>query len=180
MALIVRLPDGQTLRFSAAFHIGREHGCDVELADSHVSRRHAEVSPAGAGWVIRDLQSSNGLLVDGKRVDAAPVGEGVTITFGDGGPTLRIEPESSAKAARPADDTEEHTLDDYAQRYFGSEDDEEPVGDRTLMIRKAFQKVQQHQRRRQRLTIAAVVLVALGAGGYALYAHRVIRRQTQQ
>ena len=44
MALVVRLPDGRTLRFTSSFYIGRERGCDVELTHSQVSRRHAQVS----------------------------------------------------------------------------------------------------------------------------------------
>jgi membrane-bound lytic murein transglycosylase D len=181
MTLIVRLPDGQTLRFTSSFHIGREPGCGVELADAHVSRRHAEVSLVNGKWLVRDLQSSNGLFVDGKRIDAAPIGDGVAVTVGAGGPTLHIEPEGIAQAPpdRP-DPTQGDTLEAYAQRYFGSEDDDEPVGGRTLMIRKAYQKVQLQQRRRQRLTIAAITVIALGAGGYALYAHRVISKQTEQ
>jgi pSer/pThr/pTyr-binding forkhead associated (FHA) protein len=180
MTLIVRLPDGQTLRFTNSFHIGRERGCGVELADTHVSRRHAEVSLVNGEWLVRDLQSSNGLFVDGRRVDAARIGDGVTITVGDGGPTLQIEPENVAQAAPGRLETTEENLDDYAQRYFGSKDDDESVGGRTLMIRKAFHKVQQQQRRRQRLAIGAVVLIALCAGGYAVYAHRLISRQTDQ
>jgi membrane-bound lytic murein transglycosylase D len=182
MALVVRLSDGRILRFSSAFQIGREHGCAVELADTQVSRRHADVSLLNGKWIVRDLQSSNGLFVDGKRVDAAPIGDGVSISLGADGPTLQIEPEGVARAARDSPDgTEDDTLEAYAQRYFGSEeDDDESVGGRTLMIRKAFQKVQQGQRRRHRLMIAAIALVALGAAGYALYAHRVIGQQMQQ
>ncbi|MFL6281078.1 MAG: FHA domain-containing protein [Vicinamibacterales bacterium] len=182
MALVVRLPDGQTLRFTSSFHIGRERGCDVEVVDTHVSRRHAEVSFAGGRWVIRDLQSSNGLFVNGRRVDTAPIGHGVQVTLGEDGPTLRIEPEEVGQVSsgdRGA--SEDDTLDSYAQRYFTSEDDEdESVGGRTLMIRKAFQKVQQQQRRRHRVIIAAVAVIAVAAGAYALYAHRALGQQRLQ
>jgi hypothetical protein len=179
MALLVRLPDGRTLRFSTSFHIGREQGCDVELSDVHVSRRHAEVAPAGGGWVIRDLQSSNGLFVDGRRIEAAPIGEGVTVTLGAGGPELDIQPEPVSRTDAAAETEDENTVEKYAERYFGSDDDSS-VGDRTLMIRKAFQKVQQQQRRRHRVVLAAIALVATFAAAYAMYAHRVIQQQTAQ
>ena len=182
MALVVRLPDGQILRFTSSFHIGRERGCDVELADTQVSRRHAEVSLVNGQWVVRDLQSSNGVFVDGRRVDSAPIGDGVAIRLGSDGPTVTIAPERVAKASPVRGDrTEDDTLEAYAERYFGSEEsDEDSVGGRTLMIRKAYQKVQQKQRRTQRLMIAGIALVALAAGGYAIYAHRVISKQTEQ
>lgn len=49
--------------------IGREAGCGVLLAqDTVVSRNHAEVTWNGTGWVVRDLQSRNGLWVNGVRV----------------------------------------------------------------------------------------------------------------
>ena len=180
MALIVRLPDGKTLRFTRTFHIGREPGCDVELRDAQVSRRHAEVSDDAGQWVVRDLQSSNGLFVDGRRTDAAPIGDGVTISLGADGPILTIEQEQAVPVAGAASDlADEESLEAYAQRYFKSEDDES-AGSRTVMIRKAFQKVQQRQRRTQRLTIAAVAMLALLAAAYALYAHRQMGRQNSQ
>ena len=180
IALSVRLPDGRVLGFSATFYIGREPGCEIQLDDVHVSRRHAEVLRLRGHWIVRDLQSSNGLFVDGERVDAAPVGEGVTITLGADGPVLQIHPAAQAHAApaaraeRTAD--ESTLLDAYARRYFESEGDDEPVGDRTMMIRKAFRNIQQQQIRRHRVTIAAVALVALCAVGYAGYAYWSIRQ----
>jgi pSer/pThr/pTyr-binding forkhead associated (FHA) protein len=182
MALVVRLPNGHTLRFTSSFHIGRERGSDVEVADTHVSRRHAEVSLVNGMWVIRDLQSSNGLFINGRRIDSASIGHGIEATLGDDGPTLRIEPEEFADA--PSDSGEvsdDESLHSYAQRYFASDDDEdESVGERTLMIRKAFQKVQQQQRRRQRIIVAAIALIAVAAGGYAWYAHRALGQQMEQ
>jgi predicted component of type VI protein secretion system len=52
--------------------IGRSRECDVVLADANVSRRHAEVRPAAAGtWAISDLGSTNGVLVNGRRIEGA-------------------------------------------------------------------------------------------------------------
>jgi hypothetical protein len=49
--------------------IGRSRDCDVVLADANVSRRHAQVLPAAAGaWAIADLGSTNGVLVNGRRI----------------------------------------------------------------------------------------------------------------
>jgi peptidoglycan lytic transglycosylase D len=181
MALLVRLPDGQTRRFTSSFLIGRESGCDVELTNSQVSRRHAQVSLVNGQWVVRDLQSSNGLFVDGSRVETAEIGDGVAITLGSDGPTLHVEPDGARASSRGSDaSTEEDTLEAYAQRYFGSEDDDESVGGRTMMIRKAYQKVQQQQRRTQRLIVTAIALIAVATGGYAFYAHRALGKQIEQ
>ncbi len=49
--------------------LGREEGMDIELADPVVSRQHAEVFPGPAGFYIRDLGSSNGVMVNETRID---------------------------------------------------------------------------------------------------------------
>ena len=51
--------------------IGRDAGCDIPLADSLASRRHAEIRRHGEDdFRIRDLGSSNGTFVNGRRIDA--------------------------------------------------------------------------------------------------------------
>jgi hypothetical protein len=50
--------------------IGRSRDCDVVLADPNVSRKHAELRPDGhGGWQVRDLGSTNGVKVNGRKVD---------------------------------------------------------------------------------------------------------------
>ena len=48
--------------------IGRSRECDVELADQNVSRKHAEVRPSGGKWIVKDLGSTNGVKVNGRRI----------------------------------------------------------------------------------------------------------------
>ena len=62
--------------------IGRSRDCDIQLADSNVSRRHAELRQEGASYWIVDLGSTNGLEVNGKRVKRAKLRSGDTITLG--------------------------------------------------------------------------------------------------
>ncbi len=49
--------------------LGRSRDCDIVVDDPNVSRRHAELdrTPDG-GWAVHDLGSTNGVLVNGKRV----------------------------------------------------------------------------------------------------------------
>jgi hypothetical protein len=51
--------------------IGRSRDCDIVLEDSSVSRRHAELRPQGSAWTVEDLGSTNGVRVNGLRIDGA-------------------------------------------------------------------------------------------------------------
>jgi hypothetical protein len=48
--------------------LGRSRECDVVLDDSGISRRHAQIRPGGGGWSIEDIGSTNGLRLNGRRV----------------------------------------------------------------------------------------------------------------
>ena len=62
--------------------LGRSRDCDVVLDDPNVSRRHAELRREGDGWVIADLGSTNGVKLNGRQVDEAPLEAGDEITLG--------------------------------------------------------------------------------------------------
>jgi pSer/pThr/pTyr-binding forkhead associated (FHA) protein len=53
--------------------LGRSRDCEITVEDPNVSRRHAEIKPSGGSWVIRDMGSTNGVHVNGQRVDAPKV-----------------------------------------------------------------------------------------------------------
>lgn len=62
--------DGRTLIVGeAGAVIGRSRDCDVVVDDVNVSRRHAEVRPSGGSWIVIDLGSTNGVKVNGRRID---------------------------------------------------------------------------------------------------------------
>lgn len=51
--------------------LGRGAGCDIQLTDSEVSRRHAMLEIRGDEVSIKDLGSTNGTFVDGVKVNQA-------------------------------------------------------------------------------------------------------------
>src|SRR4051812_7817013 len=57
------IPDGGVV-------IGRDASADVVVAQTSVSRRHAQVMPSANGYVVNDL-STNGIFVNGEKVNAS-------------------------------------------------------------------------------------------------------------
>ena len=53
--------------------IGRSRQCDVVLNDPNVSRKHAEIRPRGGAWVLADLGSTNGSILNGRRIEGPEV-----------------------------------------------------------------------------------------------------------
>ncbi|MCF2622330.1 FhaA domain-containing protein [Collinsella tanakaei] len=63
--------------------VGRERAAaDVVLRDPNVSRRHAELTYTGSDWTIEDLNSTNGTLVNNRRITRCPLRDGDLLTFG--------------------------------------------------------------------------------------------------
>src|SRR6185436_4120303 len=79
------------LRFQQSFRIGRAVECEVSINDSSVSRLHAEGQFKHGQWWITDLNSSNGLVVDGQQMHEVPVQDAITVQLGFDGPAVRFE-----------------------------------------------------------------------------------------
>jgi pSer/pThr/pTyr-binding forkhead associated (FHA) protein len=66
--------------------IGRGTEADLRINDPGISRRHAEIRVSGSGAVLKvdivDLGSTNGIIVNGKRVRQSPLEVGSRIEIG--------------------------------------------------------------------------------------------------
>ncbi len=49
------------------YMVGRDPGCDLVLRDSLASRRHFQLTPEGEGYLMKDLDTPNGTLINGVR-----------------------------------------------------------------------------------------------------------------
>jgi hypothetical protein len=63
--------------------LGRSGNVDVQIEDPNVSRRHAEVVQQGSAWWVIDLGSTNGVEVDGRRVQRARLDDGTSFVIGE-------------------------------------------------------------------------------------------------
>ena len=73
-------------------HIGRELDNTLRLADPSISRHHCVIRKGPVGFEIQDLQSSNGVLLNGSRVQTAALRDGDRLTLGQIHLTF-VEPE---------------------------------------------------------------------------------------
>jgi predicted component of type VI protein secretion system len=62
--------------------VGRSREADIVISDPNISRRHAELRRGDEGWQIVDLGSTNGIKVNGRRVDQQALRPGDQITVG--------------------------------------------------------------------------------------------------
>jgi Protein of unknown function (DUF3662)/Inner membrane component of T3SS, cytoplasmic domain len=71
--------------------VGRSRECDVTVSDPNVSRRHIELRRDERGWRAIDLGSTNGMKVNGRRIDQAQLSPGDRITIGVTDLTFELE-----------------------------------------------------------------------------------------
>ena len=64
------------------FTLGSGAHNDLNLEDSTISKRHCEISVDGDGYQIRDLESTNGTIVQGVKVSSAYLTPGAEIQLG--------------------------------------------------------------------------------------------------
>ena len=63
--------------------IGRRESCDICLRFPNVSGRHCELTFQDGYWSIRDLNSTNGVRVNGDRVNQKNLLPGARVTIAD-------------------------------------------------------------------------------------------------
>ena len=65
------------------FLLGRNESCDYQVPSTRVSREHAAIHKDGKHYRIKDLGSTNGTLVNGKKIGEALLNDGDLLTFAD-------------------------------------------------------------------------------------------------
>lgn len=84
--------------------LGRADDCDLAIPAASVSRRHARIESEGGTLWVRDAGSANGLVIDGGRVDQAPLAAGLRFALGDTHFEVVAEAPPPAPAAAAAEE----------------------------------------------------------------------------
>jgi pSer/pThr/pTyr-binding forkhead associated (FHA) protein len=99
--LLVSLDDGPDIPTGREpIIVGRHPHCDVRLRSIRVSRRHCCLTEVDGEVAVRDLGSSNGTLINGRRVEAGRLRPGEVLSIAN--LRYRVE-QGQADQASPAD-----------------------------------------------------------------------------
>jgi pSer/pThr/pTyr-binding forkhead associated (FHA) protein len=115
----LKLADGVTT-------IGRHDDCLIRIKSSQVSRRHCELYEVADKLTLRDLGSSNGTFVNGKKVAGQQ-----TLKHGDeltvGAVTLRVAQlgQPPVSRAEPSPDSKPKAADTAVLEAIAADDDEQ-------------------------------------------------------
>src|SRR3954447_16570600 len=122
----IKLGDGVTT-------VGRHDDCQLRIKSSQVSRKHCELFEKKGILLVKDLGSSNGTYVNGKRIQDQRVLEpGDELTIGQvklkvGKLGEALPPTPAAPAAKPGDTAVVEAVSAVEDDEFEIEFDEEPV-----------------------------------------------------
>jgi hypothetical protein len=130
---------GEVVSLDASLRIGRKPANDLVLADEKTSGVHAEIVPEGDRFVLRDLGSTNGTFLDGRRITEVVLSPGDAFMIGRVHLRFRADGEAGAGEA----------------------------GDESMSLGRLDQKRLSAAKPKSSVALLLVLLVlAAGAGGY--------------
>ena len=150
--------------------IGRLHNNHVQLVDTGVSRRHAQIRPIPGGFEIQDMSSMAGTVVRGEKIESTRLASEVDIVLGS--VRIRFEPNASYPVdhglARKeiAEDTQKET--DYVDTNQMTGTSGGSLRDRLLTLGQVTAIAGGKGDRKEKLSAAAKLLLS------ELSAHRVL------
>jgi chromosome segregation ATPase len=83
--------------------IGRASGCELQIESGSVSRHHALIVVGPREAIIEDLNSTNGVIVNGRKVTRQPLVDGDAVTIGEIQFRYIVRPVAHSPEAKPAE-----------------------------------------------------------------------------
>ncbi|HMK86780.1 MAG TPA: FHA domain-containing protein [Steroidobacteraceae bacterium] len=83
VAELVKLDDHQVFPLGRRTRIGRIPGCEIQIDLQSVSRNHAMILKGAHELIVEDLNSTNGVLVNGRKVSRHALSDGDVLTIGE-------------------------------------------------------------------------------------------------
>ena len=83
--------------------VGRHRSCDIVLNYSNVSGKHCKLVLSEGYWYVQDLQSTNGVKVNGNKVTDRRVDPGVPLAISKHNFKLQYDPRKNGATGLPPD-----------------------------------------------------------------------------
>ena len=90
--------------------VGRRESCDIVLRFSNVSAHHCQMTVNGGYWYVRDLQSRNGVKVNGIRVTDKRLDPGDILSVAKHKYEVCYSPADLGAVGPPPNDTAENDI----------------------------------------------------------------------
>jgi len=180
----------KTRVFNKTFTLGRSNDCGLVIAEKGISRHHAKIELTASGWVLKDLNSSNGTYVNGNKIQQIPLTDHLEFFLGDLNSPLTVaieQPiekrpiqsntpsqieEATVLSSQQANSLQNQQPAQVFEHYFADRPEDE-MGEHTRLVRKIIkqeqQKVEQKTSSRYRLIIVVVIVLLLFSGGLISY-----------
>lgn len=84
--------------------VGRRESCDIVLRFSNVSAHHCQLTVTGGYWYVRDLNSRNGVKVNGSRVTEKRIDPGDVVSVAKHKYELKYSPVDLGAVGPPPPD----------------------------------------------------------------------------
>lgn len=129
-AQLLSLSDGPSLLLDKpVLLVGRQEECDIQLNSRKVSRKHCVIAQVGESLIIRDLGSTNGVRINGVRVENGMLRTGDELAIGNFRYKVHVD---QHREVRPAPKSPVATVSGSPREHAMSEDDlleaaDEPV-----------------------------------------------------
>ncbi len=158
--------------FVDSFKIGRDESCAIRFDEEIVSRTHAEVKLENGQWWLEDSGSSNGTILNGKKISRIQIVSDLKVELGINGPIILFRFSKKDNLSNPAG-----SVTHFVERYFDNKDDDTLVGENTRMIRQAFERLQKKRTSRYYIIIGVILVLFIFVGGYSIYQHLNVTQQ---
>jgi len=84
--------------------VGRRESCDIVLRFSNVSAHHCQLTVNGGYWYVKDLESRNGVKVNGMRVSEKRLTTGDELAIAKHNYTVHYSPHDLGAVGPPPED----------------------------------------------------------------------------
>jgi adenylate cyclase len=90
--------------------VGRRESCDIVLRFPNVSAHHCELTCEGGYWYVRDLESRNGIKINGVRASEKRLDPGDVLSVAKHDYQVKYSPVDLGAVGPPPEDVPHHDI----------------------------------------------------------------------